>query len=76
MTSLDRTTATRAHDDVELRPPAQEAPARTASRACPAPTVGVPNAAVPDAEHDARCSPDFFVATDRYRLTMPYADRV
>lgn len=24
----------------------------------------------------ARCSPDPFVATDRYRLTMPYADRI
>jgi hypothetical protein len=25
---------------------------------------------------DQRCSPDPFVATDRYRLTMPYADRI
>lgn len=25
---------------------------------------------------DARCSPDPFVATDRYRLTMPYDDRI
>lgn len=25
---------------------------------------------------ERRCSPDPFVATDRYRLTMPYDDRI
>jgi hypothetical protein len=72
MDSLDQSgTATQREPEVEAATAVEPKPERRA----PTAGAGLEDRRTAGAT-DQRCSPDPFVATDRYRLTMPYADRI